>query len=76
MTVGVHSVTREHVGRIRPRSNAVHAGCHRRSNAAGLCHGLVQAETDRRTSQKARVKPPLDPAKREFTTLLKIDPNE
>ena len=26
--------------------------------------------------QKARVKPPLDPAKREFTTLLKIEPNE
>ena len=27
-------------------------------------------------AQKARVKPPLDPANREFTTLLKIDPNE
>ncbi len=27
-------------------------------------------------AQKARVKPPLEPAKREFTTLLKMDPNE
>ena len=26
--------------------------------------------------QKARVKPPLEPAKRELTTLLKMDPNE
>ncbi len=30
----------------------------------------------RAPAQKARVKPPLDPANREFTTLLKIDPNE
>ena len=28
------------------------------------------------TPQKARVKPPLEPAKREFTTLLKMEPNE
>ena len=27
-------------------------------------------------AQKARVKPPLEPANREFTTLLKMEPNE
>lgn len=34
------------------------------------------ADGVRGPAQKARVKPPLDPAKREFTTLLKIDPKE
>ena len=38
--------------------------------AGGLCRGLPLF------AQKARVKPPLEPAKRELTTLLKIDPNE
>jgi len=46
--------------------------------AGGDQMAVMSAERGRSdvSDQKACVKPPLDPAKREFTTLLKIDPNE
>ena len=46
--------------------------------AGGDRMAVMSAERERSdtSGQKARVKPPLDPAKREFTTLLKIEPNE
>ena len=75
MTVGVHSVTREWAysteEQRRPRGVPAPLEC-----GGAFATEACRRRPDRRMAQKARVKPPLDPAKREFTTLLKIDPNE
>ncbi len=59
---------------IEPHLRYASVGARRRQRRDRRAASTGTLSTSSR--QKARVKPPLEPAKRELTTLLKIDPNE